>query len=91
MFNHVIEKLVDPNAQLSVIGVSEGAVQVETFLEDPENFKKWGKRVSSLAVLATWFLAHDIENPEFAKWFIDVSSEALERLSLTFLSMDVPM
>lgn len=73
VFNEVIEKFVKPTAQLSVIGVSEGAVQVETFLEKPENFKTWGKRVSALAVLATWFLAHDIQNKEFARWFIDVS------------------
>lgn len=73
VFNEVIDKLVKPDAQLSIIGVSEGAVQVQTFLEKPENFKKWGKRVSALAVVGTWYLAHEIQNKEFARWFIDVS------------------
>lgn len=90
IFNEVIEKMVDPTAQLNVIGVSDGAVEVETFLEKPENFKKWGKRVSALAVLATYFLAHDIHNPAFARWFIDVSftSYYCENVLISY-SMDV--
>ncbi|KUJ13645.1 uncharacterized protein LY89DRAFT_144664 [Mollisia scopiformis] len=71
VFNEVVEKLVAADAQLNVIGVSEGAVQVETFLEKPKNFNKWGKRVSALAVIATYFLGHEIQNQEFAKWFIN--------------------
>lgn len=74
VFNEVVEKLVNAEAQLNVIGVSDGAVQLQTFLEKPQNFKKWGKRVSAIAVLATYFLAHDIKNDDFAKWFVDVSS-----------------
>ncbi len=74
VFSEVVEKLVDHNAQLNVIGVSDGAVQVETFLEKPENFMIWGKRVTALALLATYFLAHEIKNADFANWFINVSS-----------------
>lgn len=76
IFDEVVEKICAPDAHLQVIGVSEGAVQVQTFLEKPENFKKWGKRVDALAVLATYFLGHEIKNPEFAEWFVNVSSSS---------------
>ncbi|CZR69870.1 uncharacterized protein PAC_19770 [Phialocephala subalpina] len=70
IFNEVVEKLVDPDAKLDIVGVSDGAVQVQTFLNKEENFNKWNNRVSAVAVLATYFLAHEITDPDFAKWFI---------------------
>jgi hypothetical protein len=72
IFNHVVQELVDENATLDVIGVSEGAVRVSVFLESDENFKKWGKRVDAFASIASYFLAHEINNNAFAKWFREV-------------------
>ncbi|TVY91298.1 hypothetical protein LAWI1_G002986, partial [Lachnellula willkommii] len=71
IFNHVVAELVDPAATLDVLGVSEGAVKVSTFLEDPGNFKTWGPRVSAFAAVATWYHAAEIKNVEFASWFLD--------------------
>ncbi|TVY23806.1 hypothetical protein LHYA1_G006774 [Lachnellula hyalina] len=71
MFNHVVAELVDPAAKLDILGVSDGAVKVSTFLEDPDNFKIWGPRVSAFAAVATWYHASEIKNVDFASWFLD--------------------
>ncbi|KAF8860018.1 hypothetical protein BDZ45DRAFT_649433 [Acephala macrosclerotiorum] len=70
IFNKVVEKFAHHDAKFDIIGVSDGAVQVQTFLNKEDNFNKWNKRISAIAVLATYFLAHEITNPDFAKWFI---------------------
>ena len=72
IFNHVVEKLVNSGAKLSVVGVSEGATRVASFLENAENWKKWGNRMDALAGVATYYHASDIQNTEFAEWFRDV-------------------
>lgn len=69
-FNSVVEKLAHPDAKLYIIGVSDGAVQVSTFLDKEDNFSKWGPRVSAFAAVATYFHAHEIHNKHFAKWFL---------------------
>ncbi|KAI0996706.1 hypothetical protein K3495_g11477 [Podosphaera aphanis] len=69
IFNHVVPKLVDPDAKLEIIGVSEGAVQFSSFLENEENFDKWHKRVSAFGSLASYFLTSEIKNPKFKEWF----------------------
>jgi hypothetical protein len=74
VFDHVVEKLVDPKAKLDIIGVSDGAIQVSVFLEKHENFRKWGERVAAFASVATWYHAHEIKNIDFADWFMDVCS-----------------
>ncbi|PMD32288.1 hypothetical protein L207DRAFT_640108 [Hyaloscypha variabilis F] len=71
IFNHVVEKLVDPIAKLDVVGVSDGAIQVTVFLEKHENFKKWENRVAAFASVATWYHSHEIKNVDFADWFMD--------------------
>ncbi|TVY76155.1 hypothetical protein LSUE1_G007513, partial [Lachnellula suecica] len=71
IFNHVVEKLADPSAKLDIVGVSDGAVNVSMFLEDSENFNKWGPRISAFASLATWYQAHEIKNVDFRSWFLD--------------------
>ena len=68
IFNHVVEKLVSPDAKLRVVGVSEGAVRVASFLENTENWKKWGSRLESFAGVATYFHSNDIQNIHFAEW-----------------------
>lgn len=72
IFNVVVEQLVDPGALLDVVGVSEGAVQVSRFLDNPDNFKRWGDRVAAFAALASWFHEGDIKNAAFAEWLTDV-------------------
>ncbi len=72
IFNHVIEELADPEAKLDIVGVSDGAIQVSVFLENHENFKKWGERVAAFASVATWYHANEIKNVDFADWFMDV-------------------
>jgi len=73
VFNYVIDGLVDPSAKLSIIGVSDGATQVSTFLEDAECFKKWGPRISAFAALATCYQADEIQNCDFRNWLLNVS------------------
>jgi hypothetical protein len=73
IFNHVVSDLVDPAAKLDIVGVSDGAVQVSMFLEDPVNLRKWGPQVSAFAAVATWYHGNEIKNIDFANWFLDVS------------------
>ncbi|APA15947.1 hypothetical protein SS1G_09155 [Sclerotinia sclerotiorum 1980 UF-70] len=68
IFNHVIEELMPKVAKIDVIGVSEGAMGVSRFLDDLENWKKWGSRMQALAALATWWHSIDYKNPLFLKW-----------------------
>ncbi|KAH8803078.1 Arb2 domain-containing protein [Xylogone sp. PMI_703] len=68
IFEYVIEKLVDPAAMLDIIGVSEGAMKVTTFLDDHASWMKWGPRVSAFAAVATYADAGDIKNAHFADW-----------------------
>lgn len=73
IFNHVVQELVDEKAKMEVIGVSEGAVRVSLFLDNEENFKKWGGRIDAFASLAPYFLANDIKTKAFGDWLRDVS------------------
>jgi hypothetical protein len=68
IFNHVVKDLVGPAANLDIIGVSEGAVRVATFLNGEENWKKWGARLECFAAVATYFHAHEITNKDFGGW-----------------------
>lgn len=70
IFNEVVENLAHPDAKLSVIGVSDGAVQVSLFLNDEKNFEKWGKRLDAFASVASYFHAQEITNPKFADFMI---------------------
>jgi hypothetical protein len=72
IFNTVVEQLAVPDAKLDIVGVSEGAVQVSIFLENQENFKKWGKRVQAFASIGSFYHAQEIKNIDFADWFVDV-------------------
>jgi hypothetical protein len=73
VFNHVIDQLVDPSAKLNIVGVSDGATQVSTFLEDTACFKKWCPRISAFAALATCYQADENQNVDFANWLLGVS------------------
>jgi hypothetical protein len=73
VFNRVIDELVDPSAKLNIVGVSDGATQVSTFLEDTTSFKKWAPRISAFAALATCYQANEIRNVDFGNWLLDVS------------------
>ena len=82
IFNTVVEHMVDPAAKLDIVGVSDGAVQVTAFLENPEHFKKWAERVEAFASVATFYQAHEIKNAEFAEWFLDVCAALLKSVAL---------
>lgn len=72
IFNHVITELVDKEAKLDIIGVSEGAIQVSMFLDQEDNFKMWGQRINAFASIAPYFHITDIKNKAFGKWLLDV-------------------
>lgn len=72
IFNSVVPKLINSNAKLDIIGVSEGANRIGVFLEKEENFKIWGERVSAFAALATIYHAHQVENKAFGHWLREV-------------------
>ena len=78
IFNHVVEELLDPNARLNVVGVSEGSMKVAEFLENESNWKKWGGRVDAFAAVATYYHANDIKNKEFAHWLQEVWAPFLD-------------
>ncbi|KAF7939259.1 uncharacterized protein EAE97_007339 [Botrytis byssoidea] len=68
IFNHVIEELMPKVAKIDVIGVSEGAMGVTRFLDELENWKKWGSRMQAFAALATWWQSIDYRNPLLLEW-----------------------
>ncbi|TAQ89764.1 hypothetical protein B7494_g1919 [Chlorociboria aeruginascens] len=76
IFNHVVEELVDTDANLDVIAVSRSAIVVASFLEKKDNWKKWRNRVSAFAEVATYYHITDFKDPtkperdnkEFAEW-----------------------
>ncbi|KAL2065931.1 hypothetical protein VTL71DRAFT_3601 [Oculimacula yallundae] len=70
IFNTVIEELAHPAAKLSLIGVSDGAVQISLFLNNPANFTKWGSRIEAFASFASYFHSHEITYPEFGDWLL---------------------
>jgi hypothetical protein len=72
IFNNVVKELAGPAAKLDVIGVSEGAVQVATFLDDEENWKTWRARIEGFAAVATYYHAYEIKNQAFKNWLCDV-------------------
>lgn len=102
MFNHVIEKLVNETAKLDIIGVSQGAVQVSNFLNDFDNFNKWGSRINAFASVAPYFFVTDVKNKAFGEFFRNVSlfeaallpptplSRVRKTLKLTNISEDEP-
>ncbi|PQE15133.1 arb2 domain-containing protein [Rutstroemia sp. NJR-2017a BVV2] len=70
IFNHVISELGHPEAKVDVIGVSEGAMGVSRFLEQPANWEKWESRVQAFAAIATWYQSTDCKNPKFLAWML---------------------
>lgn len=72
LFEHVVEELVDPSAMLQVIGVSDGAAKVSSFLDDHTRLMKWGLRISAFAAVATYYHASDMKNAHFADWMRNV-------------------
>ncbi|PQE21984.1 arb2 domain-containing protein [Rutstroemia sp. NJR-2017a BBW] len=70
IFNHVISELGHPEAKVDVIGVSEGAMGVSRFFEQPANWEKWESRVQAFAAVATWFQSTDCKNPKFLEWML---------------------
>lgn len=73
IFDHVVEKLVNPTAKIQIIGVSEGAFQVSQFLDNQDNWKKWSGRIHAYAAIATYFQSNDFTNKEFAEWYKKVA------------------
>jgi hypothetical protein len=73
IFEHVVKELASPKAKLNVIGVSEGTIRVTQFLDEEENWKKWGERVKAYASVATYTFGNEIKTKGFAHWFRDVS------------------
>ena len=73
IFEHVVKELASPKAKLNVIGVSEGTIRVTQFLDEEENWRKWGERVKAYASVATYTFGNEIKTKGFAHWFRDVS------------------
>jgi hypothetical protein len=73
IFEHVVNELAGPKAKLDVIGVSEGAIKASRFLNQKENWKKWGERMGAFAAIATYVFANEVSNEEFAHWHRAVS------------------
>lgn len=72
ILNHVVEQLASPEAKLYVIGVSEGANAFMRFIDEKENWEKWGSRLDAFAAVACF---EDTRGAgEYKQWFGDVSS-----------------
>lgn len=72
IFNHVVGELCHADAKIDVVGVSEGAVKVTEFLDDKDNWEKWGGRMEAFAAVATYCHKDDINNQNFLNWLKDV-------------------
>lgn len=83
IFNKVVDEFCDPSAKIDVIGVTEGAVKFAEFMDDFENFSKWGSRVTAFAALATHFDVGDMRNAHFGKWLDEVRIFSISFLSST--------
>lgn len=61
---------VDAEARIEVIGLSEGAIEAEKYLD--ENWKRWGSRICSLAILGGGLEEHQVKNEAFRTFLNEV-------------------
>lgn len=74
---------VDGEARIEVIGLSEGAVEVERYLD--ENWKGWEDRIGCLAILGGGLEEHEIKNEGFRTFLKEVPYTRYPRhLGITF-------
>lgn len=64
------ESFVGKEARLEVIGLSEGAIEAEKYLD--ENWKRWEGRIGCLAILGGGLEEHEIKNDRFKKFLKEV-------------------
>ncbi|KAJ4422386.1 hypothetical protein N0V82_002941 [Gnomoniopsis sp. IMI 355080] len=71
VFESVLDKeeFVGKEARLEIIGLSEGAVETEKYLD--ENWKRWEDRIGCLAILGGGLEEHEIKNVGFKTFLKD--------------------
>lgn len=72
IFNHVVKELCRPDAIIDVIGVSDGGWRVLRFLDEPENWGAWNRRMGAAAIVAPVHQEEELENMAFRGWFAKV-------------------
>jgi hypothetical protein len=68
MLRTVTAELCDPKAMFSIIGVSDGAMQVVSCLNKVENWEVLGPRIEAMAMLAPYYSVGDLGNERFVEW-----------------------
>jgi Arb2 domain-containing protein len=68
MLRTVTAELCDPKAMFSIIGVSDGVMQVVSYLNKVKNWEVLGPRIEAMAVLAPYYRVDDLKNERFVEW-----------------------
>lgn len=55
VFEEVLGRMVRRDAKLAVVAVTDVADEVERYLDDEDNWKVWGPRMESLALLGNFY------------------------------------
>jgi hypothetical protein len=72
--------VVREDAKLAVVAVTDVADEVEKFLDDEENWKRWGRKMESLALLGNFYGVGGVKCEGFAKFLKEVSLRDLSWL-----------
>lgn len=72
VFEEVVPKMVNPSANLDIIGVGEGASELVAYLQT--EWAKWEGRIQAIAVGAGYMWTNgEVHDAEFAKFWGKVS------------------
>jgi hypothetical protein len=82
----VTVELCDPKAMFSIIGVSDGAMQVVSYLNKAENWDILGPRIEAIALLAPYYTVEDLENKKFLDWLRKVRLLSLASVDQSHLN-----
>lgn len=75
VFEEVLGRTARSDAKLAVVAVTDVADEVERYLDDDENWKVWGERMESLALLGNYYGSTEgIKCEGFKTFLAEVSS-----------------
>lgn len=77
VFEEVVGKLCRRDVELDVIAMTDVADEVERFLDDENNWKIWGGRMGSLALLGNLYSVDEMKCQGFQDFLKDVSDICL--------------
>lgn len=72
MFGSVLRALLGETAKIDVIAISDSCDYVEKFLDDGENWRVWGGRLSSMVLLESCCVEEMLGNASFKEFLVKV-------------------